>query len=77
VKARSKIHYEHFLGAVILCSWHKNTDVLEELAACIIRAALMMETAGFSEMMVYFYQTALYHIPENTVTLVRTSNPTK
>jgi hypothetical protein len=38
---------------------------MEELAACIIRAALMMETVGFSEMMVYFCQTKRYHIPED------------
>jgi len=53
-------------NTVYLCSWHKNTDVVEELAACIVRAALMMETAGFSEMMVYFYQTTWYHIPEDS-----------
>jgi hypothetical protein len=43
------------------------TDVLEELAASIIRTiALMMEAVSMSETSVNFYQTTQRNIPEDS-----------
>jgi hypothetical protein len=48
-----------------LCCLLDHLNIFKKPAACIFRAPLKIELAGFSKMLVTIYQTTECHIPED------------